>query len=320
MGNLRTKGPALPIRIDTQPLVASNNPLDTAPDAKSRWIALMRFGIFMVLAVIFTGGAIYVAVSVFHQPMNADAPPSISWVIIVEAITAISMVVLPTAVMVLFGRASADTFGWGRSDRLRNLGIGIASGLGLMSALIGVMVLLGGITFDAGAIGLGPREAAANGLAYLLAFTLVAIAEEGSVRGYALVQLSRAISFWPAALLSSTLFALLHMTHQSESFAGLAQAGIVGLIFAYSFRRTGSLWFAWGCHGAWDFAETFIYGVPDSGMVAQGSLLQASLHGPRWLSGGSAGPEGSWLALPILIVMALVVRFTLRPYSRWGST
>jgi uncharacterized protein len=280
----------------------------------------MRFAIFMVLAVLFTGGAIYAAVAVFHQPMNADAPPSIRWVIIVEAITAMTMVVLPTSIMVLFGRATPETFGWGRSDRLRNFGIGIASGLGLMSALIGVLFLLGGVTFKAGAIGLGLREAASNGLAYVLAFVLVAIAEEGSLRGYALVQLSRAISFWPAAILSSVLFALLHMTHQNESFVGLAQAGIVGLVFAYSFRRTGSLWFAWGCHAAWDFTETFIYGVPDSGMVAQGSLLQASLHGPRWLSGGTAGPEGSWLALPILIAMAFVVRFALRPYSRPGST
>ncbi len=33
--------------------------------------------------------------------------------------------------------------------------------------------------------------------------------------------------------------------------------------------------------------------------------------GPAWLSGGSVGPEGSVLVLPIILLLALSVRFTL---------
>src|SRR5581483_6729785 len=50
-----------------------------------------------------------------------------------------------------------------------------------------------------------------------------------------------------------------------------------------------------GFHAAWDWGETYFYSVPDSGQVFPGHLLNSSFHGPRWLSGGSVGPEGSVL-------------------------
>jgi hypothetical protein len=76
-------------------------------------------------------------------------------------------------------------------------------------------------------------------------------------------------------------------------------------------RRTGDLWFAIGLHAAWDWGETFFYGVPDSGMVGVGHLFASSLHGPRWLSGGNAGPEGSivGLAFGVATVALIAWRF-----------
>ncbi len=112
---------------------------------------------------------------------------------------------------------------------------------------------------------------------------------------------------------SSLCFALLHVIHKSEAATGLIQAGSVGVILAYSFWRTGGLWFAWGWHASWDFTQTFIYGVPDSGVPARGALLASQLHGPAWLTGGTVGPEGSWFALPTLVALALLVRLALHP-------
>jgi len=58
-------------------------------------------------------------------------------------------------------------------------------------------------------------------------------------------------------------------------------------------RRTGNLWFMVGFHAASDYAETFIYSTPDSGMLAQGHMLNSWFHGPRWLTGGTIGPEAA---------------------------
>jgi hypothetical protein len=83
----------------------------------------------------------------------------------------------------------------------------------------------------------------------------------------------------------------------------LIAAGFIGFFFCLTLRRTGNLWFAVGFHAAWDWGETFLYSVPDSGMVSPGHLLSSSLRGPDWLSGGSVGPEGSVLCF---VVVALV--------------
>jgi membrane protease YdiL (CAAX protease family) len=72
-------------------------------------------------------------------------------------------------------------------------------------------------------------------------------------------------------------------------------------------RRTGSLWFAVGMHAAFDFGETFLYSVPDSGMVLPGHLSDATLHGPAWLTGGTVGPEASVFDFVLLFIFFYVI-------------
>jgi hypothetical protein len=88
--------------------------------------------------------------------------------------------------------------------------------------------------------------------------------------------------------------------------AGPLAGRFIGLFFCLTLLRTGNLWFAVGFHAAWDWGETFIYSVPDSGLVVPGHLLSSSLRGPDWLSGGSVGPEGSVLCF-IVILLAWVL-------------
>jgi len=71
-------------------------------------------------------------------------------------------------------------------------------------------------------------------------------------------------------------------------------------------RRTGTLWFAIGFHAAYDFGETYVYSVPDSGFVMPGHLLASSFHGPAWLTGGTVGPEGSVFDFVIMAIVFVV--------------
>jgi hypothetical protein len=82
----------------------------------------------------------------------------------------------------------------------------------------------------------------------------------------------------------------------------------VGVFWCFTVRRTGTLWFAFGMHAAFDFGETFLFSVPDSGMVFPGHLSSAVIHnGPAWLVGGTAGPEASVLDFAILAIFFFVV-------------
>jgi CAAX protease family protein len=77
-------------------------------------------------------------------------------------------------------------------------------------------------------------------------------------------------------------------------------------------RRTGDLWMALGIHAAWDWGANFFYGVPSGGQLGQGHLLNATLRGPEWLTGGAFGPEGAWPSVVLLIISGIFFSVRLR--------
>jgi membrane protease YdiL (CAAX protease family) len=284
---------------------ADTNPLDRAVDRKARRTAFWRFLAFIGLSI----GLIVILMTLLSL-LGQDAEMSLSNIAIVQLSTA-AIIVVATGIMVRLGHEPATYFGWGKSQRLRQFGIGAASGLGLMTLMLGVMMAFGGISFDPAALSFG--DVLINTAVFGAIFLLTAVSEEGLLRGYGFVQLARAFSFWPAAIASSVVFAALHLGNVSETPMGVGAVVVVGLVLAYSFRRSGALWFAWGYHAAWDFAESFVYGVPDSGVVMPGALLRPSFQGADWLTGGSAGPEGSLLILPALALLAVIAHFSMKP-------
>ncbi len=135
------------------------------------------------------------------------------------------------------------------------------------------------------------------GLLWAVAFLVVGLLEEFTLRGYTMYTLASGIGFWPAAVLLSALFLAGHIANPGENWMGLADVFIIGMFLCFTLWRTGDLWFAVGLHAVWDWGLTFLFSVPNSGTVAIGHLLNVRTQGPTWLSGGSAGPEGSVINL-----------------------
>lgn len=124
-----------------------------------------------------------------------------------------------------------------------------------------------------------------------------------------LLQMKKApgVGFWNAAWVTSFLFGAMHTGNNGENWIGIFAAGAIGFVFCVSVRVTGSVWWAIGCHAAWDWGETYFYGTADSGMVAKGHLLSTSPAGSAFWSGGADGPEGSVLVLAIILALLIVV-------------
>jgi len=124
---------------------------------------------------------------------------------------------------------------------------------------------------------------------------------------------ARRSSFWYAAWVSSTLFGFIHTGNNGENWIGIFAAALIGFVFCVSIRVTGSAWWAIGCHAAWDWAETYFYGTADSGLVASGHFLSTRVTGDPLWSGGTDGPEGSLLVLPVILAL---LAWTLAIYGR----
>jgi membrane protease YdiL (CAAX protease family) len=184
---------------------------------------------------------------------------------------------------------------------------GTVWGFAMLSAILLILRLSGHFQIDS--VALAGSAALRSAMGWGATFLAVSLHEELAFRGYWLFLMSRRIRFWRASLFLSAVFGAAHLGNHGENILGIVQVVATGLLFCLMIRRTGNLWFAIGFHAAWDWAETFFYGTPDSGSLGMGRLLNSSAPGPGWLTGGSAGPEGSIFAMLILGLCALLIHF-----------
>jgi membrane protease YdiL (CAAX protease family) len=160
-------------------------------------------------------------------------------------------------------------------------------GFGILTANIALMILTG--TYSFGKIVLPMSQIVKYGVLWLAADLMVALSEEFVFRGYLQFTLTRGIGFWPAAVVTSILFGLVHLD-ASAPWQAIANIALLALLLCLALRRTGNLWFGIGSHMAFDWGLTFLYSC---NLDARGHVYSAEMHGSPWFTGGAAGPEGN---------------------------
>ncbi len=263
---------------------------------------------------------------------NADSSFSLTSNYINESVP-FAVVLFLTWIMSKIERRPNSVYGLGGTRKLQHFFAGLAWGVTCLSLLVlalwktGLLVIDSRLLFGATAFRYGAL--------WLVGFILVGLLEEYLTRGYLQYTLARglasiykwafntrhhaALGFWTAALIFSILFGLGHGHNPGESPIGLLSAGLASMVFCLSLWRTGSLWWAIGLHASWDWAQSFLYGVADSGTMVQHHLLATHPVGKPILSGGATGPEGSLFILAILFLMTLIILFTL-PRTQHNGT
>lgn len=161
----------------------------------------------------------------------------------------------------------------------------------MVSFVVGLMAA--SHAYSPGSLALRPLDIVKYGVIWGVAFLLVGFFEEFTFRGYLQFTLTTGLGFWPAAGLTCIVFALAHRGNPGETWVGLVEIVLIALFLCVALRRTGNLWFAIGWHMAFDWGESFFYSTPNSGMHATGHMLNATMAGSPWLSGGTVGPEAT---------------------------
>jgi membrane protease YdiL (CAAX protease family) len=130
-------------------------------------------------------------------------------------------------------------------------------------------------------------------LAQALAFFAVAAAaEEAAFRGYPFQALVQGIGAWPAAVLTSALFAWAHADNPEVTAVAVANIFLAGVMLAVAYLKTRSLWFATGVHVGWNWAMQSLLGFPVSGLNEFDTpLYDVRELGPDVVTGGPFGPE-----------------------------
>ena len=267
---------------------------------RAGWRAALFVALFFLFMIMAANAARLLHLSLLGQP-----GPITPRVLGSQEALAVVCALLAALILARLERRPFDDYGMPLARAFgKNFWIGAVWGVGAMSAMIFLIHTLGG--YSLGAIDL-PRAALVRyALEWAAVFLLVGVYEEFFFRGYLLFTLSSGMRFWPAAVLLSFLFGAVHLRNPGEGPVGALSVFVIGMFFCFTLRRTGTLWFAIGFHAAWDYCETYIYSVPDSGIVMPGHLLSSSFHGPAWLTGGTVGPEGSIFDFVILAILFVI--------------
>ena len=211
------------------------------------------------------------------------------------------LVLVATSVMARLERRPLRSYGYTDSAGVQRLCFGVCWGFLSISALVGALWVHGSLVFDG--FSSANRHALPAAAAAALGALLVGLVEESVLRGYPQFVLTRALGFWWTALTLSLIFGLLHGGNGGETWLGLFGAGAAGLFLCLSLWYTKSLFWAVGFHSGFNWGESYLYGTPRSGNVAPWHLIATHPTGDPLWSGGSAGPEGSLLLVPLLVAL-----------------
>lgn len=280
-----------------------------------------RLVIFVVICFICAGLFILAAVKAGFVQITKGQPSASVFnpsSVIAQEVSLLAGMFIAALIMAKIERRPMGKYGLPLVEAFgRRFWQGVVWGFAAISATMTFIAALHGFSF--GSVALSGSAVLKYALVWGLAFLLTGFSEEYLFRGYSQFTLAQGMYFWPAAILLSILFGAGHLSNSGEALPGAASAALIGFFFCFTLRRTGSIWFAVGLHAAWDYGETFVYGVPNSGFVAPGHLLNSSFHGPRWLTGGAVGPEASIFCFVVLGLMFLVFHFAYPPRESQAS-
>jgi membrane protease YdiL (CAAX protease family) len=257
------------------------------PYPATRWLIYIAMGL-VVLGIF----------SSVLRAVHPDRGGSVWWTMISE-LGLMLAAILPGFVMArIEGRPFGD---FGLPAFGRNFWTGALWGIASLSVLMFLLRAIG--VFSFGSLSLHGVRVLRFAVYYAVFFLIASFFEDFLMRGYSQWVLSKGMHFWPAAALLSLTFGAIHARNPGEDTVGLVGVVAIGFFFCLTLRRTGTLWWAIGFHMSWDWGESYLYSVPDSGNIATGHLLNSSFHGPVWLTGGSVGPEGSYLIFVLLAAL-----------------
>jgi uncharacterized protein len=269
---------------------------------------LRSFSWFVIAAVYF----------VFAQQVSLRAANGLSsgdWFLLVESLILLFLLLVGYAAMGYAGQSQREplkTMGLARREGWkREFALGAALGWGGVVACVLPMAIFGSLVIrfwtDSHQFFLF--------FVNLLTLLVAALAEEIAFRGYAFQRLIDSVGPTLATLGMSVIFAAIHLVNTNASAASTLVTILAGWLFSIAYLRTRALWLPWGLHFAWNASMGIIFGLPVSGLTVFNPVITTNAVGPRWLTGGGYGPEGSAVAVFVLPVLMIVLVRVTRDYA-----
>jgi len=264
-----------------------------------------------------TGFAVFYLMLLLGTMFFADtvSGPAALWQDLYQEVALLLGAVLPAFLMGHLEERSVDDYGLPRRQAFGKM-FWVGTIWGLVAITVLLVAMRGAHILYFGHFALHGARILTFAAFWGVFYLVVGLFEDFLFRGYMLFTLAQSTGFWPAAVILSCAFGAVHLRNPGEGWVGALGAAAIGFFLCLTLRRIGTLWFAIGFHAAWDWGETYLYAVPNSGTYEPGHLLSTTFNGPPWLTGGTVGPEGSVLCF-VLLALLWVIFDRVYPQARY---
>lgn len=202
-----------------------------------------------------------------------------------------------------FGRRAVPG---GRGNTWKLFGIGLLAGFAMNALCILVAWLHGDIVLSVG------RFRPLYLLAALVCVCVQSGAEELVTRGYMMGAIRDRYNVWVAAAVNSLFFGALHLLNPGITVLSFVNVVAVGFALSVVMIKLESLWFCIAMHTAWNFSQSIFFGLPNSGIVSEGSFFHLEAARDSVLYSAAFGVEGAITTTLVLLALTLCVLLAAR--------
>jgi membrane protease YdiL (CAAX protease family) len=107
-------------------------------------------------------------------------------------------------------------------------------------------------------------------------------------------------------IVTSLLFGFMHLGNDNATILSSLNTSLGHIIILAPFILTRRIWMVWAVHFSWNFFQTAVFGMNNSGM-AQDCFISPGISGAEWITGGMYGVEASYIALLIHIIIGVMI-------------
>lgn len=210
-----------------------------------------------------------------------------------------------------FEKRKASSMGFVKKGAVPQYLIGTICGFIIFSAIFFICLLMGGVELS-GFSGFTSEKIGILVL-FFFGYLIQGMGEEVFCRGYLMSSISRRYSLTVGVLVSSLVFALLHIANPGISVLAFVNLFLYGVFAALLMIRFNNIWIAGAFHSLWNFTQGNFYGVSVSGMGGMPSVLvSAQTDAAPLINGGAFGLEGgvctSIVTFTGIVVLYIMIR------------
>lgn len=208
-----------------------------------------------------------------------------------------------------FAKRTPDELG--KTGSVKETALGVLLGAGLVSLPMLILWLTG--NWHLYSLNFSPKILPGLGIGLM-----ACVFEELLLRGILLRLLDQLWGFVPALILSSVIFATLHLANPGMTIPGiLALAVAAGPLLGAAYLWKRRLWFPIGLHFGWNAMQATFWGVNVSGTGRETGVLNGKFSGSPCLTGGSVGIEGSVITVIVGIIAAVIIlHYRMKPGAK----